>query len=237
VGGPMVRSTKANEVGCRMLAAFGAELEMMHIEISDVPAARDLAPPLIAQHDGAAQRWWNALLGAHAHVSAPTDSSRRDALLGGDAHVSVLLGSGGWLNAGRTFLRQSRSSYGCALVDGSSTIVRMSIVRRTGVQFAELAEMLPVAAGHGDDFRAHRHQCAFRMLPAAAAGRADANHYLVGRTALITWSRKHAAGQLEQRGVIVQLRTIAAPQFLHCIPEQREGLGGHLEAQHVALSR
>ena len=48
VGGSVVRSANADQIGCRMSATFGAELEMVHVEISRVPAAADLATPLVA---------------------------------------------------------------------------------------------------------------------------------------------------------------------------------------------
>jgi hypothetical protein len=82
VGSSVVRSANAHEVGCRVWPAFGAQLEMVHIEISRVSAARDLTAPFVAQHHGAAQR-------------------RRSALLGADAHVSALLGRCRWLDVGR----------------------------------------------------------------------------------------------------------------------------------------
>jgi hypothetical protein len=72
-----------------MSATFGAELEMMHVEISRVPAAGDLAAPLVAEQNGATQSRRNALLRADADVSACLDDSR-------------------WPDAGRTLLWRSR---------------------------------------------------------------------------------------------------------------------------------
>jgi len=97
--------------------------------------------------------------------------------------------------------------------------------------------MLPVAAGHGNDFGSHRHEPTVRVLTTTTAGGADTEHHLVRRTTLIAGTRQHAARQLEQRGVIVQPHAATAAQVLQRVAKQREGLRSHLKAQHMALHR
>jgi hypothetical protein len=54
MGGTMMNAARGEQIFGLVLAAFGAQLDVMHIDIPAVSAAGHAATPLIAQQHGAA---------------------------------------------------------------------------------------------------------------------------------------------------------------------------------------
>jgi hypothetical protein len=75
----------------------------------------------------------------------------------------------------------------------------------------ELAEVLRVARGHGDDGRFDRHELASCWLRAAATDTADAERDLVAAAPLVAWPAENVAGHREQDGVVVQATSCRVP--------------------------
>jgi hypothetical protein len=75
----------------------------------------------------------------------------------------------------------------------------------------ELAEVLRVARGHGDDGRFDRHELAYCWLRAAATDTSDAERDLVAAAPLVAWPAENVAGHREQDGVVVQATSCRVP--------------------------
>jgi hypothetical protein len=96
----------------------------------------------------------------------------------------------------------------------------------------ELAEMLVVAGGHGDDRRLDRHELAGRQLRAAATDAADAERNLVAAAPFVTRPAEHVTRHRQQDGIVVQAAARDALQPMHGLSERGERVGSHLESQH-----
>lgn len=212
VGRSVMRRAQRQEIRGLVAAAFGARLDMVHVDEGRVMAARDAAAALIARKHGASQRGRDALLGARARTGVGGIGS-----VGSIGSVGLLrwrcVRGGLVLAAARRAhvdlvrILTGRTSVDAGVLIGSPDL---SNARHEG---QALAQVLHIARGHVDDRRIDGHELACRGLCAAAASRADAERDLVAAAPLVRRAAEDVASHREQGGVVVQSASGQASQL------------------------
>jgi hypothetical protein len=90
----------------------------------------------------------------------------------------------------------------------------------------DVADMLPVALGHFDDFRGDSDELAATLLHAVPAALAHRERYLIARASSVPRALEHLAAKEQDGGILVERFAGVTPDLRHCFTKGREHLAG-----------